>query len=285
MCPERNAAMGTRFSQNMDAPAMQEGTIKYVFWTENQYNELSVNKGAIKFLGIPIDGSESQFAERLLDKGFTYSRIYECYKGEFNGKPVDVYLHTNHGRMDRVYVSFPYTSEGDVKVEYNNLLSQFEKSGKYLAAEANKTLTDKDDISHEIAVNSKRFQASFHYLDPDKDPKDFMNTFLDNFSDLLTEEQLAKLKEVSQKALDTPDADLETRQAEMMKEMEESGLFKNDNNKPDPEQAVRFLKALLDGMNSAIDGTVWFMIHEYNGKYQIGLYYDNIHNRPHGEDL
>ena len=63
----RNAALNTRFKQKMDAPAMQEGTIKYTFWAGNREASAPVDKGAIKFLGIPIDVSESQIAARLLD--------------------------------------------------------------------------------------------------------------------------------------------------------------------------------------------------------------------------
>ena len=89
----KNAALNTRFKHDVSAPAVQEGTIKYTFWAGNSEVSTPVNKGAIKFLGIPIDGSESQFAARLLDKGCTYSRVYECYKGQFNGQDVDVFLH------------------------------------------------------------------------------------------------------------------------------------------------------------------------------------------------
>ena len=33
------------------------------------------------------------------------------------------------------------------------------------------------------------------------------------------------------------------------------------------------------------NGSVWFKIFEYYGKYYIGLYYDNLINKPNGEDL
>lgn len=65
--------------------------------------------GPLKFLGIPIDGTEAQFVSKLKAKGFTYSTLTEGYKGQFNGKSVDVYIHTNHNLVDRVYVAFPYT--------------------------------------------------------------------------------------------------------------------------------------------------------------------------------
>ncbi len=281
----RNAALNTRFKQKMDAPPMQEGTIKYTFWAGNSEVSTPVNKGAIKFLGIPIDGSESQFAARLLDKGFTYSRVYECYKGQFNGQFVDVYLHTNHGVMDRVYVAFPYKSEGDVKVEFNNLIDQFEKSGKYLASGTNEAITDKEDISYEISVNSKRYQASFHYHDPDRDPVSFANSFMDSFSGFLTPEQLAMAKDYFSKILEAPEEEREAIMDQYAKDLEKMGIAQDKSAEADPEQLAHFLEAFMNGISSTADGTVWFMIHERNGKYQIGLYYDNLHNRPHGEDL
>ena len=42
---------------------------------------------------------------------------------------------------------------------------------------------------------------------------------------------------------------------------------------------------LRDGTNYLAVKIVWFMIHERYGRYQIGLYYDNLHNQAHGEDL
>ena len=90
------------------------------------------NSGPLKFLGIPIDGTEAQFASKLKAKGFTYSAVSEGYKGQFNGKNVDVFIHTNHNLVDRVYVAFPYTNEESIKTEFNRLLRQFEENDKYM---------------------------------------------------------------------------------------------------------------------------------------------------------
>lgn len=45
------------------------------------------------------------------------------------------------------------------------------------------------------------------------------------------------------------------------------------------------METYLDAMTSLADGDVWFMIQENYGQYYIGLYYDNLHNQAHGEDL
>ena len=167
-------------------------------------------------------------------KGFTYNSLYENYKGQFNGKNVEVYIHTNHNLVDRVYVSFLSTIEENIRIDFNRLLSQFKKNSKYMDLSTNEQIPDNDDISYEITVNKKRYQASFSYFDPERDPLAFANALIDKF----------------------------------------------DGNK-----AFLFLATLIDGMKSLADGEVWFMIHENYGHYNIGLYYDNLHNQANGEDL
>ena len=241
--------------------------------------------GPLKFLGIPIDGTEAQFAAKLKAKGFTYSSLTEGYKGQFNGKPVDVYIHTNHNLVDRVYVAFPYTSEEGIRTEFNRLLGQFKNTGKYADLSMNEEIPEDDDISYEISVKNKRYQASFCYYDADRDRVAFMNALMDKFSEFFTPEQLAKLKEYAIKAMDVPEDQQEALQAEMMAEMQKMGLGQDENVEPDPEKVYKFLATFMDGMRSLADGDVWFMIHENYGRYQIGLYYDNLHNQAHGEDL
>ena len=245
----------------------------------------SQNKGVLKFLGIPIDGTEAQFATQLRSKGFQYNTRTESYKGQFNGQNVDVYIHTNHNIVDRVYVDFPSTNEDGVRAEFNHLLSQFQDNGKYLEFSMNEEIPKDDDISYEISVHNKRYQASFSYIDPDQDRAVFMNRMLDVFSDFFTEEQLSTLREYSKIVLEIPDEDIDDLMAKMTDEMQELGIGQNLNEETDPLKALQNAISLLDKMKSLADGNVWFMIHERYGRYNIGLYYDNLHNRPHGEDL
>ena len=241
--------------------------------------------GPLKFLGIPIDGTEAQFTAKLKAKGFTYSPITEGYKGQFNGKPVDVYIHTNHNLVDRVYVAFPYTNEADIKTEFNRLLGQFKSTGKYVDLSMNEEIPKNDDISYEITVKNKRYQASFSYFDPDRDSVAMVYALLDKFSDFLTAEQLTKLREYEKKAANTPADQQEALQDELISEMQKLALDPNPDSEVEPEKAIRFLATFMDGMRSLADGDVWFMIHEQYGRYNIGLYYDNLHNQAHGEDL
>lgn len=241
--------------------------------------------GPLKFLGIPIDGTEAQFVSKLKNKGFTYNTLTEGYKGQFNGKPVDVYIHTNHNVVDRVYVAFPYTTEESIRNEFNRLLGQFQNTEKYMDLVMNEEIPESEDISYEITVNNKRYQASLSYFDPNRDPVAFMDALLDKFSEFFSDEQIAKLKEYIEKTIDAPEDQREALQSEMMAEMHKMWMRQDENGTPDEEEAFRFITTFLDGMRELADGEVWFMIHEHYGRYQIGLYYDNLHNQAHGEDL
>ena len=243
------------------------------------------NSGALKFLGIPIDGPKAQFVAALKAKGFYYSSVSEGYKGQFNGKDVDVYVHTNHNLVDRVYVAFPYTNEEGIRIEFNRLLAQFKDSSKYMDLDMNEEIPAEDDISYEITVNNKRYQASFCYFDSGRDPVAFWDALLDKCSDLFTAEQLVLLKDYGKKLADAPDSQRETLQAEMMAEMQRLGFAQAENDEANAMRTFQFLTTFLDGIKSMADGSVWFMIHERYGRYQIGLYYDNLHNQAHGEDL
>lgn len=45
------------------------------------------------------------------------------------------------------------------------------------------------------------------------------------------------------------------------------------------------LMVIQELMENYVTGNVWFMIGEEYGKYYIYMYYDNLKNRPNGEDL
>lgn len=242
---------------------------------------LGQNGGPLKFLGIPIDGPSAQFETKLKAKGFRYNSITEGYKGQFNGRSVDVFVHTNHDIVDRVYVAFPLTSEEDIRNEFNRLLKQFNDTGKYLDLSFNEEIPDEEDISYEMTVNNKRYQASFTYFDSDRNPATFIDTMIDLLSDYFTEEDRAELKSDIKRLVELPKEEQEAVQAEMMAKIQQMGT----DTEADPEKALRFVFSFFEGLKSMADGDVWFMIHESYGRYQISLYYDNLHNQAHGEDL
>lgn len=246
----------------------------------------SSNSGAIKFLGIPIDGTESQFVAKLKNKGFTYNSQYESYKGQFNGKTVDVYIHTNHDIVDRVYVAFPYTSEENIRAEYNRLLKQFNENKKYMNLSLSDEIPEDDDISYEISVNNKRYQASFSYFDEDGDQLEFVYAIIDGFSDFFTEEERNAMKDNIKQYVSASEEGRDKIMEQVIAEMQKTEFAQTSGNtEEDTEKAYRFLVTALDTIRSLADGDVWFMIHNHYGQYRIGLYYDNLHNQANGEDL
>lgn len=138
---------------------------------------------------------------------------------------------------------------------------------------------DDEDISYEMTVNNKRYQASFSYFDPDRDQSELMDMLLDICEDFFTEEQMVAIREYCNALEGASEVEQEELQAKLNEEMHNIGVSH------DEEKYKLFMIAYLNGLQELADGDVWFMIHETYGKYQIGLYYDNRHNQAHGEDL
>jgi len=239
--------------------------------------------GVIKFLGIPIDGPEAEFADQLKSKGFTYDDVYKSYRGQFNGKTVDVTFHTNNDIVDRVYVAFPYTKKEEIKGEYNKLLRQFRNDSKYVDYSLNEEIPDKENIPYEMSANNKRYKASFSYYDADRDPAEMMNALLDKFTDFYTPEQLETLKGYVAEAAKAPADQKSAVKDKMFAAMRMMAFGGTPGAEPDADKAMKFLATFMEGLKSLEDGTVWFMIQENHGRYYIGLYYDNIHNQVQGD--
>ena len=122
-------------------------------------------QNCIKFLGIPVDGSKHAMISKLQEKGYEYDSSMGVLKGEFNGKEVFISIQTINNKVWRIGVlDARDTNEANIKVCFNTLFDQFLNNGKYELQIGNK-LTDGDDISYEMSVNSKTFGASFAPLD------------------------------------------------------------------------------------------------------------------------
>lgn len=123
----------------------------------------SAQKEVTEFLGIPVDGKKSKMIKKLEAKGFTKNPYVEnMLSGEFNGKNVNVHVVTNGNKVYRIMVDYVRgLDENDIKVQFNVLCRQFKNNKKYVAFIAEE-LSDEEDISHEMAVNHKRYEASFH---------------------------------------------------------------------------------------------------------------------------
>ena len=213
---------------------------------------LFAQKDVTQFLGIPVDGSKIDMIEKLKSKGFTISpNDKDILVGQFNGVSVNVHIVTNNNKVCRIMVSDVNNSNAaDIKIRFNNLLEQFKKNEKYMTASLTPqeyVIKDDEDISYEMTVNKKRYDAAFYQLPLKIDTVALAEKIKSKLASKYTEEQFANPTE------------------ELRKEMITTGL---------PFMLEIYSKK-----------SVWFMIKEIYGKYYILLYYDNEYNKANGEDL
>jgi hypothetical protein len=122
-------------------------------------------QNTIKFLGIPIEGTKKEMISKLQAKGYEYNSYADVLTGEFNGHDVTISVQTVNNRVWRIaIIDRNTTDETNIKIRYNNLFEQFSNNGKYISVGEGK-LTDKDDISYEMTVNKKRYEADFRFVD------------------------------------------------------------------------------------------------------------------------
>ena len=119
-------------------------------------------KEVTKFLGIPIDGYKSEMIQKLKAKGYKYNSTADCLEGEFNGRNVIIGVVTNNNKVYRIAVfDKDYSNETDIRIRFNTLCGQFENNSKYIGSRDQK-ISESDDISYEISVHSKRYEAVFY---------------------------------------------------------------------------------------------------------------------------
>ncbi len=117
-----------------------------------------------KFLGIPVDGTKPDMIQKLKNKGFKYDSTYDLLEGEFNGMNVSVLIATNNNKVYRICViDNNKCDEGQIKIRFNTLCKQFENNSKYISI-ADFTLSDKEDISYEMSVHKKVYQAMYYQI-------------------------------------------------------------------------------------------------------------------------
>ena len=204
-----------------------------------------------KFLGIPVDGFKPDMIRKLKEKGFV-STAYDkdILEGEFNGYNVYIGVVTNNNKVYRIGITDKnHVNETDIRIRFNNLCRQFADNPKYttpiLTSVDDYIIPKDEDISYEMAVNNKRYQAAF-YQKPDtiaqqKDLENYRNSLLEKY----TEEELNDSATVNKIVQD----------------------------------------AILYAMDISTKKSVWFMIFEFSVEYYIVMYYDNVYNEANGEDL
>lgn len=210
-----------------------------------------------KFMGIPVDGFKPEMKKALIEKGFIYNSINDYFYGEFNGREVDVHIVTNNNKVWRITVSDKNPcNETDIKIRFNTLCHQFEKNEKYLPTSFKKDsfiIPDNEDISYEMAVNNKRYEASYI--------QEFDPTKIDTL--VLQQQVLEKVK----------------------KKYSEDEIFGNNEELKKEINAYAQQVSLSIVIDIMSKKSVWFMINELYGKYYITIFYDNEYNHANGEDL
>ena len=204
------------------------------------------NKDVTKFLGIPVDGTETEMKQKLIAKGFVPKKIgdFERLEGEFNGHDVKVYIATNNNKVYRIMLADKNTvDEAQIKIRFNNLVKQFENNKRYYAFR-DYSLSDEEDISREMLVHNKIYGACY-YQDTD-------------FENIDTKIQIAIKEKYSAEELKNPSETIKKDIADITDKI----TFDEFSMKP-----------------------VWFRIVSYNGEYYISMYYDNEYNHANGEDL
>lgn len=125
-------------------------------------------KDVTSFLGIPVDGTISSMKQKLVSKGFVPKKVgtYEFLEGEFNGTDVHVHIGTNNNKVYRIMLADKNTvDEAQIKIRFNNLVSQFENNKRYIPLDKY-TLSDEEDISYEMTVHNKIY-AAYYSQNPD----------------------------------------------------------------------------------------------------------------------
>lgn len=209
-------------------------------------------KDVTQFLGIPIDGSKSAMIQKLKSKGFRVSSVnQDALEGRFNGTDVNLFIVTNNDKVSRIVVCDANpVDERSIQIRFNNLCYQFEKNPRYIAIKS-ELIPDDEDISYEILVNKKRYEANFCQKPAlMTDSALFQEKIMPKLLEKYTPEELANPSEEVQKEL----INMSTEYAEYM--------------------------AHLGSKKS-----VWFMICDFYGRYYITMFYDNEYNFANGEDL
>ena len=147
-----------------------------------------------KFLGIPVDGSKSEMIQKLKAKGYTSSPLdKDVLVGEFNGADVNIHVVTNNNKVYRIMIcDVNNIDERAIQIRFNRLCEQFVNNSKYSSLPLEEyMIPDDEDISYEITVHKKRYEAVFYQ----KTDETFMAKQIEAAFPQYTKEQLANTSE------------------------------------------------------------------------------------------
>ncbi|MBR5638957.1 MAG: hypothetical protein IKW83_04250 [Muribaculaceae bacterium] len=204
------------------------------------------------FLGIPVDGTKSEMRQKLINKGFTPTKTkeFDFLEGEFNGSKVHVYIGTNNNKVYRIMLADENTlDEANIRIRFNNLVNQFERNSRYSSPIENQRIPDNENISYEMNVHNKVYEAVF-FQKPDDSKIDTValkNNMLQAIYEKYSPDELENATE-----------DIKT------------------------DMMITSLKVMEELLRKK---TVWFRIEKHYNEYYIAMFYDNVYNQANGEDL
>lgn len=268
---------------------------------------LYAQKDVTEFLGIPVDGTKQQMIENLKAKGFVYDSKEDLLSGEFNGEDVSISIQTQGNKVWRVVVidKIP-RDETQIKIRFNELVSQFENNESYLEYIApsfvlafkegmiqrgflseeeapeifddflyDQTISDDENIGNGIMLEKKQYEAVFHQLSKsiDKDLKDITDKFYEGLKELQNSDEYKELAELKSQYTE------EEYPEEMIKRI----------NKMDDLAKSKFIEYIKEMERAVVVPSsmkqVWFTISESVGQYGIIMFYENKYNEADGSDL
>lgn len=122
-----------------------------------------------KFLGIPVDGTMSAMIKKLEAKGFEVvdrETSTSTLKGEFNGKQSFITIGTQGNKIWRILATdLTSRSESQTVIRFNELCRQFGNNPRYVGRVDEQMIDADEDISYEISVHDKQYQAAFFQKD------------------------------------------------------------------------------------------------------------------------
>ena len=155
---------------------------------------------------------------------------------------------TNNNKVYRIFLRDRYaSSETDIKIRFNTLCRQFTNNKNYITF-SEQAIPEDEDISYEMSVNNKRYEAALYQVPESLDTAAIQRQILPKLIEEYGKEQLANASE-------------ELQADEFL------------------EKVLRYTFELVEKK------TVWFMIVNESGSYRILMYYDNKSNQANGEDL
>lgn len=128
-------------------------------------------------------------------------------EGEFNGMDVNISVVTNNNKVYRIFISDTNATmnETNIRIKFNTLYQQFKNNKKYISLSEDLSIPEDEDISYEITVHNKRYEAIFYQI---PDSASMVQNMLSKYTreelnNMTEEEQKEVMKNMTSYALDT----------------------------------------------------------------------------------